>query len=78
MKAILKFKLPEDQQEYNRCNKANDMASVLWSFSSNIKKSIEWEVESKKLDSFETLDLAFSKFYELLQENNINIDELYS
>ena len=38
MKAKLIFKLPKDQQEYDRANKALDMASVIWEFSTNCRK----------------------------------------
>jgi hypothetical protein len=30
MKAILKFELPQDQEEYNMCNKAYLMHQIIW------------------------------------------------
>jgi DNA polymerase I-like protein with 3'-5' exonuclease and polymerase domains len=77
MKAKLIFKLPEDQKEYIRCTKSLDMASVLWEFGTNSKKSLEWELENKERDSFETLELVFEKFFSLMESNGVNIDEVY-
>jgi DNA polymerase I-like protein with 3'-5' exonuclease and polymerase domains len=77
MKAKIIFKLPKESKEHLRCVKATDMASVLWEFARNSKKGLEWELESKKRDSFETLELVFERFYELMESNGVNIDELY-
>lgn len=80
-KVILKFDLSDidDRQEYLRCVKANDITSVLWQFASNSKKSLLWEIENKEtLDNEEVLELVFKKFYDLLKENNVNVDEIYS
>lgn len=79
MKAKLIFDLPEDQQDFNRATKSSDMAAVLWEFASNCRKKIQWELEAndKDINAYDGVELCFKHFYELLQENNINIDELY-
>ena len=80
MKAKLIFKLPKENEEYMRCVKATDMASVLWEFGSNCRKKIEWDLEDKKetVGVFDAVDVCFEKFYQLLQEHNIDINELYT
>jgi hypothetical protein len=79
MKAKLIFDLSDidDRKEHLRCVKASDMASILWEFSTNSKKQIEWEAESKKLSGHETLELIFNKFYELMDDGGVRINELY-
>ena len=73
------FRLPEDQQEYNRVNKALDMASVLWEFSTNCRKTIESEFENEtNVDAYDGIKRCFEHFYELMEEAGINIDDLYS
>ena len=79
-KAKLIFKLPKENEEYMRCVKATDMASVLFEFGSNCRKTIEREFESQEqeLNSFDGIERCFEKFYQLLQEHNIDINELYT
>jgi hypothetical protein len=78
MKAILEFNMDdaEDIQAHLRCVKATDMALVLWELYYNSKKTLENELEDKDIDSFETLDLVFSRFNSLLEEHDINPDKL--
>ena len=81
MKAILEFDLNEtdDRIAHYRAIKSLDMASALHEIVYNTKKSLKNKIEFKEdgePDAFETVDLVFNRFYEILQENNINIDEL--
>lgn len=79
MKAQLNFDLDDidDRLNHQQCIKANDMALVIWELVYNTKKSIEWELESKKNDNrYDVLDLIYEKIHSLLEEHNINIDEL--
>jgi hypothetical protein len=75
-KAILEFDLNDldDRLDHKQCIKANDMACVIWEFTYNTKKSTEHVIEGK--DGYEVLDLIYDKFFRLLEEHNINIDEL--
>jgi hypothetical protein len=74
MKAILKFNLPEDNQEYLTAIKASDMANFIFELVYNTKKKL---FESTgDLDVEEGIDMAFKKIYELLEKHNIDIDEL--
>jgi hypothetical protein len=78
MKAKLIFNLddPDDSHSFKQCAKASDMAFVLWELCSNSKKKIEWEISEKNIDNYETLDLVFERFHDLLDEHHIIIDEL--
>ena len=73
MKAVLKYDLNEidDRIEHLRCIKATDMALVLWEFSYNTRKELDFDKEADYV-----LDAVYKKFYELLEDHNINIDEL--
>lgn len=81
MKATLKFNLldVDDRQAHLRCVKANDMTSVLWKFTRNSRKTIEQEFENQEqtFDAFDGIERCFEHFYKLLEENSINVDELY-
>jgi hypothetical protein len=77
-KATLEFDLNEfeDRMAHLRAVKSSDMALALWTITHNTKKSLEWSLEEKEIDKYETLELVYEKIYEILNEYNINTDEL--
>lgn len=77
-KATLEYDLnePDDVMAHLRAVKSLDMAIALWDIVHNTKKSLEWSLEGKEIDKYETLDLVFQKIHEILDEHNINTDEL--
>jgi len=76
--AILKFDLNDvdDRMAHLRSVKSLDMAMALWEITHNTKKGLEWSLEGKDLDKYDTLELVFEKIYEILNDNNIKTDEL--
>lgn len=82
MKAKLIFDLSdsEDAQRFERVCKANDMSTVIWNFLRSSRKTIEQKLESQEgeIDVFEAVDLCFNRFGELLEENNLDIDKIWS
>lgn len=78
MKATLEFNLDEldDEVSHKQCVMAQSMALAIWEFTSNSKRSLEAEIEEKNIDGYETLDLVFQRFRDILDEYHINIDEL--
>jgi hypothetical protein len=77
--ATLKFDLnePDDIQAHLRAVKSTDMALGLFEFGHNTKKGFEWS-----LDKYETkedlLDAVYDKFWEILNEHDINLNKLIS
>jgi hypothetical protein len=59
----------DDSYAYERCNKSYDLAMALWDFSSSIDRIIEDGEEN----SAEKLK---NKFYNILEDYNINLDKL--
>lgn len=78
MKAQLSFDLndADDSMAHLRCVKSTDMAMAIWDIVYNSKKGIEWDIEQKKLDSYETLEEVFRVIWEHLDSRGIKIDEL--
>lgn len=79
MKAILEFNLDEreDDQALKRCHKSLAMAMVLFDFAYNSRKGIEYELEGREdMDAFGAVELCFKRFFELLDEHSIIIDDL--
>ena len=78
MKAILEYNLNEtdDIKAHLRAVKSLDMAIALWEIIYNTKKGLEWTLEGKELDKYDTLELVFDKIHEIIKEHNIDLNEL--
>jgi hypothetical protein len=78
MKAKLKFDLENQDDEYRlkRVLKADDMAGMLFELLRNSKKQLEWGLEGKELDKYDTLYYVFDHIWKLVEEHNIDIDEI--
>ena len=76
-KAILEFDLsnPEDIQDYKRTNKTLDMAVALWDIDQYLRSETKYN-ENLTQDAYDALATARDKFYEILNERNIDMDEI--
>ena len=72
MKATLKFNLPEDEFEFNNAVKSMKMYFAL----TEIKEELRaiWKYEELKENQFEMVERIREKFFEILTENEINLD----
>lgn len=82
-KAILEFDLSDldDFMDHKRCVKALNMALVLWEFYHNSKKSLEYKIEDmmkkdKDFTPYDSIDVVYERFQELLEEQGVIIDDL--
>ena len=82
-KAILEFDLSDhdDMMDHKRCVQALDMALVLWEFYHNSRKSLGYKIEEmvdkdKTFTPFDSIDVIYKYFAELLDEHDVNIDNL--
>lgn len=81
MKAKLVYDLndPDDRMAHMRAVKSLDMASALFEITRNLKKLIEHRFENTdntNNDVFDGINAVFDEIYDILEDNNINIDEL--
>jgi len=72
MKATIEYILPEDQFEFDNAVKSMKM----WLALSEIKDELRtiWKYEDLKENQFEMVERIREKFFEILQENEINLD----
>ena len=72
MKATLKYNLPEDEFEFNCAVKSTKMYFAL----TEIKEELRtiWKYEELKENQFEMVERIREKFFEILTENEINLD----
>ena len=79
MKAKLEFDLndPDDRMAHFRAVKSLDMASALFDIT-RLKKQVErkFEADTTECDSFDVIQDVFDRIYEVLGDNNIDVDEL--
>ena len=73
MKAILKFELPEDQDEYDVFIKANDMHYVIWEMKQWLRSETKYAPDDISDDTINALYKCRDKFNELINENNLEI-----
>lgn len=78
MKAILKFDLnePDDIHAHKRAVKALDMALVLWDIDQYFRSQLKYNEEGLTEEAYAALEKAREKFYEVLGDHNVNIDEM--
>ena len=79
MKAILEYNLDnkDEAMAHLRAIKSLDMACVLFEIQKNLKRNMERTLETTvDIDAFEAVNLTFSRIYDLMADNNINLDEL--
>jgi hypothetical protein len=80
MKATLSYNLndPDDRMAHLRAVKSLDMASSLFEITRNLKKQVErkYEDDTTEYDSFDVIQDVFDRIFEIMSDNNIDIDEL--
>lgn len=80
MKAKLIFDLndPDDRGDFAIASKANNLGLALWEIVHNSRKAIEWSIEASEepKTAAEGVEMVYNRIFEILEENDINIDSL--
>jgi len=78
MKAILEFDLNEtnDISAHKRAVKALDMAIALWDIEQYLRSQTKYAPDSMPQEAYDALEKAREKFYEILNDHNIGMDEI--
>lgn len=71
MEAILKFNLPDEQEDYDRCNAATSLCDFIWDFQQYLRS--QW----KYSETPDSIDVIYEKWFEELNNHNINLDDIY-
>jgi hypothetical protein len=72
MKAIIEYNLPDDQFEFDNAVKSNKMWHALTEIKDELRRIYKYE--ELKENQFEMVERIREKFFEILQENEINLD----
>jgi len=73
MKATLEFNLPEDQEEYDMCNKAYLMHDVIEEMIQWLKSETKYAPDDISKDTINALYKCRDKFNEFINDNNLEI-----
>ncbi len=74
MKAKLTFNLPDDQHDWDNAVNANAMYLSLWDLSQELRSMWKYQ-QYKTEEEYAIVETIRDKFYEILQEHNINLDK---
>ena len=72
MEAKLKYNLPEDEFEFNCAVKSTKMYFALTEIQDELRRQLK--CEDLKENQYEMIELLRSYFYEVLNDNEINLD----
>jgi hypothetical protein len=80
MKAILEFNLdePEERTDHLRAVKSLNIMSVLWEFDMYLRSQLKYNEDNLTNEAYEALDKAREKLYEVMNDQHVSFDELYS
>jgi hypothetical protein len=78
MKATFVFDMndPDDIMDHKRMSNALGMALVLWEIKVNVKKKMEYILDTDNLSGQETLDRVFEMIGELMEDQGLNMENL--
>ena len=72
MKATIEYNLPEDQFEFDCASKSLKMFHALNEINAELRAI--WKYEDLKDNEFEMIERVREKFFEILLDNEINLD----
>lgn len=75
MKAIIKFKLPEEQSEFDMFSQASKMYNTLWEMQEWLKRQIKYAPDDTSKDTYIAYEKSRDMLKDLLNENNIDLDK---
>ena len=71
MKVSITYNLPEEQEEYDRANKATDLCSFVWDFQQYLRD--QWKYAEKP----DEIDKIYEKWFEMKNDNGIDLEKIY-
>jgi hypothetical protein len=76
MRAIIEFDLdePTDIEAHKRFTNLSGVYIALWEFDQEMRRQIKYNTQEYNGEQLDALDKLRSKFYEILNDNQIKID----
>lgn len=74
MKAILKFKLPDDKEEYEYAVDAPKMYNALWEIKQLIRSKLKYNPDGLTDIELKQWEIIQDEFYCILNNHNLKLD----
>lgn len=71
MEAILKFNLPEEEQEFNTAVNSSNYKNALWEINQFLRNKSKWSSDEKES---EISDKLREELFRIMSENNVILD----
>lgn len=75
MEAIIKFNLPEEQDEFDNFNNAGKYYSVLWDIDQYMRNKVKYASDDTPELYREAIQMVRDEFWKLMKEHNIDLDK---
>jgi hypothetical protein len=78
MRVIYEFHIDneDDLIRYRRCVEVDELCSALHEFAYNSKKGMLVEA-GMCADAYDAVDMVYERFWDILNQHNVNIDKLF-
>ena len=76
MKATFEFKLPDEEQEYFKFSRAEDLFNAAYSFDRYLRDTIKYNPDDLHSSELDLLQKVRDKFHEILQEHEYSLLEI--
>ena len=73
MEAILKFNLPDDQEDFNIALDGGKWALSMWELNQWLRSQIKHPPEGMSDDTYKAFEDARDQLYEILNENQLRL-----
>ena len=73
MKATIEFNLPDEDAEFYCATKGQAMLNALWEINTELRTL--WKYEELNDEEWKIVERIREKFFDILQENEINLDK---
>jgi hypothetical protein len=73
MEAILKFNLPDDQEDFNIALDGSKWALSMWEMNNWLRSQIKHPPEGMSDDTYKAFEDARDQLYEILNENQLRL-----
>jgi len=71
MEAILKFNLPEENEEFNTAVNSSNYKNALWEINQFLRNKSKWSLDEKESEISEKLR---EELFRIMSENNVILD----
>jgi hypothetical protein len=75
MKAILKFTLPEEQEEFETANNASKYYSVIWDLDQYLRNFVKYPSDREDPILTDTMAKVRDELWRLMREHNLDFNK---